>query len=52
MAKLGILNIKTGFNQNEVLNMINDNDKIKNYIKDKTIKNTIFIADKLINIII
>ena len=48
----GILNIKIGFNQNEVLNMINDNDKINNYIKDKTIKNIIFIADKLINIII
>jgi len=47
----GVLKIKMGLNQNELLNIIRENDKIKNYVKDKTIKNTIFIADKLINII-
>ena len=46
-----VLKIKTGLNQKELLNIIHENDKIKNYVKDKTIKNTIFIADKLINII-
>ena len=48
----GILNINTGFHQNELLNIINYNDKINNYIKDKNIKAIKFIADKLINIII
>ncbi len=48
----GVLNVKTGLDEEELLNIIQDNDKVYNYIKDKTIKNTVFISDKLINIII
>ena len=48
----GILNLKTGLNEGELLAKITNDDKIRNYIKDKTIKNKIFIPDKLINIII
>ena len=47
----GILNINKGFNEKQLLNMIKEDDKMNNHIKDKTVKNTIFIADKLINII-
>tara|TARA_Y100001970_G_scaffold290851_1_gene425973 strand:+ start:823 stop:3366 length:2544 start_codon:yes stop_codon:yes gene_type:complete len=47
----GILNINKGFNEKQLLNMIKEDDKMNNHIKEKIVKNTIFIADKLINII-
>ena len=48
----GVLNLKTGINEKELIKKINEDQKIKNHIKDKTIKKTIFIPDKLINMII
>ncbi len=48
----GVLNLKTGINEKELINKINEDKKIKNHIKDKTIKKIIFIPDKLINMII
>jgi len=48
----GLVNIKNGMNENTVLEKIKENEKVKNYIKNKSIKKTIFIPNKLINIII
>ena len=48
----GLLNLKTGIDEKTVLEEIKENEKMKNYIKNKSIKNTIFIPNKLINIIV
>ncbi len=48
----GLVKIKTGMNEKEALDKIKDEEKIKNYLKDKSIKKTIFIPNKLINIIV
>ena len=48
----GIMKLKTGFNEKQILEKIKEDEKISNYINDKLIKNTIFIPDKLINIIV
>ena len=50
--KRAILNIKKGLDEKELLQIVNEDKKLQNYIKDKTIKNTIFIPNKLVNIII
>ena len=47
-----VLKIKKGINEKDLLIFIKKNEKINNYIKEKTIGKTIFIKDKLINIII
>ena len=47
-----VLKIKKGINERDLLILIKKNEKINNYIKEKTIRKTIFIKDKLINIII
>ena len=41
-----------GDNEKEILEKIKENEKLGNYIKGKLIKKTIFISNKLINIII
>ena len=48
----GIIKLKTGDNEKEILEKIKENEKLGNYIKGKLIKKTIFISNKLINIII
>jgi len=48
----GIIKLKTGYNEKEILGKIKENEKLGSYIKDKLIKKTIFISNKLINIII
>ena len=48
----GILKLKTGMDKKQVLEKIKQNEKMKNYINNKLIKNTIFIPNKLINIIV
>jgi len=47
-----ILNLKTGFNKEEILDLVKNHEKIKNYLNGKSIKNIIFIPNKLINLII
>ena len=47
----GLVKIKTGMNE-KALDKIKDEEKIKNYLKDKSIKKTIIIPNKLINIIV
>ncbi len=47
-----VLYLKTGLSENMLLEKINNDEKIKNYIKNKEIKKKIFIPDRLINIII
>jgi len=48
----GIIELKTGLKEKEILDKIQENEKLGNYTKNKLIKKTIFIANKLINIII
>jgi len=48
----GIIELKTGHNEKEILEKIIENEKLGNYVKDKLMKKTIFIPNKLINIII
>ncbi len=48
----GVLNTNTNLNKREILNLITKNEKLNNYIKNEEIKKTIFISNKLINIIV
>jgi len=47
-----VINLKAGMNEKELLKQILEKEKIKNLLIDKDIKKTIFIKDKLINIIV
>ena len=47
-----VTSLKSGIKEEEILKRIQENEKIKNYLNNKEIKKTIFIKDKLINIII
>ena len=48
----GILETKADLKEKDILENIRNNQRINNYIKDKSIKNIIFIPNKLMNIII
>ncbi len=48
----GVLNLKTNTDEKRVLEEIKNDKKMKNYIDNKTVKKTIFIPNKLINLII
>ena len=48
----GVLNLKTNSNENKVLEEIKNDKKMNNHINNKLIKKTIFIPNKLINLII
>ena len=48
----GIIAADKNISEKVLLTKINENSKLKNYIKGKTIKKTIFIAEKLINIMV
>ncbi len=48
----GVLETKADLKEKDILENIRNNQKINNYIKDKLIKNIIFIPNKLMNIII
>ena len=50
--KRSILKIKRDTNKNEILNEIQSNIEIKKIIKDQQIQKTIFVPNRLINIII
>ena len=50
--KRGIFEIKTNSSEKEILNKINQDDKLKKYLNEKEIKKKIFVPGKLINIII
>ena len=50
--KREVLEIKKDIKENEVLEIINNNDRILNYIKDKKIVKKIFVPNKIINLII
>ena len=50
--KRAILNVGKGINERELMKIINKDQKLNSYIKDNIIKKTIFIPDKLVNIII
>ena len=47
----GILDIAIGLSENEIIKEIQQNNKIKVHLDNEIIKNTIFIKDKLINIL-
>ncbi len=48
----GVMETKADLKEKDILENIKNNQKINNYIKDKSIKNIIFIPNKLMNIII
>ena len=50
--KRGILSVDKNIDEKEILIKINENTKIKKFIENKNIKNTIFIPNKLVNIIV
>ena len=43
--------VRKGYDKKELLRQINDDEKMKKFLKDKDIENIIFIKDKLINLI-
>ena len=47
-----VLNLKRGIEKEELLMIIQNEKKISNFIKNKSIKKTVFIKDKLVNLII
>ena len=47
-----VINLKSGIDEKELLQKIKINEKVKKYLNEKEIKKTIFIKDKLLNIII
>jgi leucyl-tRNA synthetase len=50
--KRGIFEIKTNSSEKEILNKINQDDKLKKYLNEKVIKKKIFVKNRLMNIII
>ena len=50
--KRGILSVDKNIDEKEILIKINEDTKIKKFIENKNIKNTIFIPNKLVNIIV
>ena len=49
--KRGLLKVHRDISKNDLLEKIKENDKIFKYLSDKKIKNTIYIPNRLINII-
>ena len=49
--KRGLLKLKKDTEKSKVLNEVNNDEKIKNFLNDKLIKNYIFVPNRLINII-
>ena len=50
--KRGLIKSNLNITEKDLLNLINENPEIKKYLEGNTIKNKIFIPNKLINIII
>jgi leucyl-tRNA synthetase len=50
--KRGTFEIKNNSSEKEILNKINQDDKLKKYLNEKEIKKKIFVPNRLINIII
>ena len=50
--KREVLKIKKDIKEKEVLRIIDDNDRIQNYIKNKKIIKKIFVPNKIINLIV
>ena len=48
----GILNVNRDTGEDEILKKIKENDKISKHIKNNSVQKTIFIPNKLINIIL
>ncbi len=46
-----VINLDKNISEKSLLIIINENDKLKTYVKNKNIKKTIFIKNKLINLI-
>jgi len=47
-----ILNLKKGIKEEDLLKIVLNEKKISNYINNNSIKKTVFIKDKLVNLII
>ena len=50
--KREVLEVKKDTNKKNIINMINENEKLNNFIKDKKIIKEIFVPNKIINLIV
>ena len=50
--KRGLINVELNTEENQILKIINKDEKIFKYLKDKEIKKKIYIVNKLLNIIV
>ena len=50
--KREILTIKKDIPEDVIIKMINSNEKLNNYIKDKKVIKKIFVPNKIINLIV
>ena len=50
--KRDLLSVDKSLDEKEVLDLINNNEKINKFLANKEIKKTIYVKDKLINLII
>ena len=50
--KRAVINVKKNISENELINELHKNVTISKYLKDKKINKSIFIQNKLINLII
>jgi leucyl-tRNA synthetase len=50
--KRGIITCEANIDENIIINLIKSDKQFTNYFKDKTIKKTIYVKDRLINLIL
>jgi leucyl-tRNA synthetase len=50
--KRGLITCDVNTDENKIINLIKSEEQFKNYFKDKTIKKTIYVKDRLINLIL
>ena len=52
MKKRGLIETQTNMSEKILMGKIYQDEKLKKYIDDRPIKKTIFVKDKIINIIV
>ena len=50
--KREILSVKKDLTENEILNLVNSSERIKNFMINKKVTKKIFVPNKIINLII
>ena len=52
MEKKGILKLEQEVNENELLKLIKNDEKINKFLDNKELKKTIYVKNKILNIIL